>query len=139
MCGVAEAGLALSALSAVTSMAGTNNMAKAQQAELARQANQEQVSQLVREDDRHRRMQALIEESQTIYGSNGLTLDGVGFAHAGTIAKDFAYETYNDKMNTDNEVASLQAESKVAGIKAKNKNLETLFGFGEDALVYADG
>ena len=131
-------GLIFSAISTVAQISSTNQEAESNQAELARQAQDELVASKLREEDRRRQLQALTEESLAIFGAGGVTIgSGSPLDVIGQQAGESAREQFNDDFNVTNSVNALNQSARNVNRAATNRNVATLFDFGGDVLSTA--
>lgn len=133
ICGVAEAGLAITAVAALFSIGQGQAQAKAQKKIYQQQAEVRRTENSLRSEDRARRLEREQAAIRNAYGAAGFDLSGTPTDVLANTAGEFAREQYMDDFNTRYQTGAYDA-------MAANSTYSygpALFSLGAQGVNYA--
>lgn len=134
MCGIAAAGLALSAIGTAMSVSQAHSQAKTQKAMYQRQAQITETENLLRKQDRLARLDKIMGQQRAMYGASGVDplVGSPADVQANTVA-DFTREQFMDDFNATNRIDAFNTSA----ANSQPNYGPSLFQFGSTAVDYA--
>jgi len=134
MCGIAAAGLALSAIGTAASIGQAHSQAKTQKAMYQRQAQVTATESALRKQDRLERLDKIMGQQRALYGASGVDplVGSAADVQANTVA-DFTSEQYMDDFNAANRIDAFNTSAS----NSQANYGPSLFQFGSTAVDYA--
>lgn len=135
MCGVAEAGLAITAIAAGAGIAQAQQQSKFQEKVAERDAKVEQTNFALREEERRIALNRQIAAAKSKFGAGGTLIEAAPLA---SIAGDYARESTGDRLAAGVRAGDSKASAENAKLAANRQSSGALFDFADSGVSYLD-